>query len=98
MKEAAVRIRKLSKEESELMYEEAMEKQRWDRAAEREYAREEGIEKGRKIGIAQGIEKGKEEGMELVALNMLKKNLDIALISEITGLTVKEIEKLKNDS
>ena len=50
MKEATVRIRKLSKEESELMYEEAMEKQRRDRVAELEYARDEGFEHGRLAG------------------------------------------------
>ena len=72
MREATVRIRKLSKEESEMMYEEAMEKQRWDRAAERAYAkdvglaqgRKEGRKEGKKIGIAQGIEQGMEQGID----------------------------------
>ena len=99
MREATVRIRKLSKEESEMMYEEAMEKQRWDRAAERAYAKDAGLAQGRKEGRKEGkrigIEQGIEKGMELVALNMLKRKLDIALISEITGLTTTEIKKLK---
>ena len=72
MREAAVRIRKLSKEESELMYEEAMEKQRWDRAAERAYAREvglaqgrkKGLKQGRRIGFVQGRDKGIEQGIK----------------------------------
>ncbi|MEI0608176.1 ATPase, partial [Brachyspira pulli] len=52
--------------------------------------REEGI----KEGIEQGIEKGIKENQILVAKNMKNKNMDIELISELTGLDIKEIEKL----
>ena len=47
-------------------------------------------------GHAEGMEKGREEGMQAVALNMLKKGADIAFISEVTGLSVDEVNKLKN--
>ena len=89
MREAAVRIRKLSKEESELMYEEAMEKQRRDKAAELAYARDEGIE----LGMAQGMERG----MELAALNMLKSKMSIDVIVKMTGLSQSKILKLKDN-
>ena len=42
----------------------------------------------------EGIEKGMEKGMETVALNMLKANLDADLISEVTGLSKADIQKL----
>ena len=149
MKEAVVRIRKLSKEESELMIEEAIEKNRRDKVAEIEYARDEGleqgmregiekgmergieqgmekgmekgkregieqgmergIEKGKKEGIEQGmergiekgkkkgIEQGMEKGMELVAVNMLKSQMDMDVITRMTGLSTSEILKLKKN-
>ena len=53
-------------------------------------------------GMQKGMEKGKAEGMQeekqTVALNMLKKSADIAFISEVTGLSVDAIHKLKNSS
>ena len=63
---------------------------------------EEGIEKGRKEGIkegkAEGIKEGKAEGEKKkgfeVAKNLLKKDMDIKTIAEITGISESEIEKL----
>ena len=47
-------------------------------------------------------QKGRQEGMQArgkeIVLNMLKKQADIAFISEVTGLSVDEINKLKSDS
>ena len=42
----------------------------------------------------QGREEGRAEGKIDVAKKMLKKNMDINLIIEVTGLTKEEIEKL----
>ena len=57
-----------------------------------------GIEEGFKKGIEQGIEKGIEQGIKenqiLTVKNMKNRNIDIALISDITGLSIEEIEKL----
>ena len=47
-------------------------------------------------GLQEGIHKGRQEGRQAVILNMLKKQLDISLISEVTGLSEEEIKKLKN--
>ena len=55
---------------------------------------EQGIEKGIEKGIEQGIEKGIKENQILTAKNMKNKNIDITLISDITGLSIKEIEEL----
>lgn len=49
-------------------------------------------------GIWEGMQKGRQEGMQKVVLNMLKKKTDISFISEVTGLSAKEIKKLKNSS
>ncbi len=54
-------------------------------------AEEDGIEKGIKKGIKEGIE---NEKLQIVQ-NMLKKGLNIDLISEYTGLSIDEIESLK---
>lgn len=60
---------------------------------------EKGIEKGIKKGIEKGIEKGKKEGLneakKKMAKKMLDEGIDIELISKITELPKKEIEKLK---
>ena len=48
--------------------------------------------------VQKSREKGMKEGIQKVTLNMLKKNTDISLISEVTGLPKAEIKKLKNGS
>lgn len=48
----------------------------------------------REEGRLEGIRKGRQE----VVLNMLKKRTKISFISEVTGLSEKEIKKLKNGS
>ena len=55
-------------------------------------------EKGRWEGERKGLKKGRQEGRQEVVLNMLKKKLDISVISEVTGFSEKEIQKLKNGS
>ena len=63
--------------------------------------REEGIKEGIKEGIEKGIKKGKLEGLKEGQISMAKamknKNMDINLISEITGLSIKEVRKLRPD-
>ena len=57
--------------------------------------RDEGIRKGLEQGIEQGLEQGTEQSKNEIAKNMLKKDLDISLISEVTGLSNEQINKLK---
>ncbi len=61
-----------------------------DQRAIKAFAVEKAMEEGRKEGM--------EKGMQQVALNMLKKSADMAFISEVTGLSEKELKKLKNGS
>ena len=54
-------------------------------------AKEEGLEEGKK----EGLEEGKKEGKKDIARKMLKRNMSIEDIKELTGLTHEELEKLK---
>ena len=43
-------------------------------------------------------DKGRQEGMQQVALSMLKEKADLSFICKVTGLSEKELKKLKNGS
>ena len=68
-----------------------------------EYAKETGLEeglakglaKGRVIGRAEGLEEGREEERNSIVLKMLKNNLPVQTICDVTGLSVEEVTKLK---
>ena len=67
--------------------------------SERDAIREEGLEEGRKEGMKQGIQegilKGQKNEKEVVAKKLLKLELPIKQIVEITELSEDEIENLK---
>lgn len=54
----------------------------------------EGRTKGLAEGHAKGLAEGKLEKMSIIAKRMLEKNFDIDTISQITGLSKEEVEKL----
>ena len=56
-------------------------------------AKEEGIEQGYTSGINDGISKEKVS----IAKNMLRKNMSMEDISDITGLSIEEINKLRKN-
>ena len=60
--------------------------------------REEGLKEGIEKGIKKGMKKGKLEGIKnekySIAKNLKKSGLDIKFISENTGLSIEEVEKL----
>ena len=68
-----------------------------------EYAKETGLEeglakglaKGRVIGRAEGLEEGREEERNSIVLKMLKNNLSVQTICDVTGLSVEDVTKLK---
>ena len=84
----------LSLKEQEYILAEAREKNRRDRVARDLYVLQQGMEKGKAEGKAEGM----QEEKQTVALNMLKKSADIMFISEVTGLSMDAIKKLKNGS
>ena len=74
-----------------LLSDEVMNEERSMFKKAHDYGREEGIN----IGKSQGISIGMSKGIDIVARNLLKETNDINYISKVTGLTEKEIEKLK---
>ncbi len=48
------------------------------------------LDEERKLGIEEGI----KENQILIAKNMKKENMDINIISKITGLGIEEIKNL----
>lgn len=61
---------------------------------EREEGRAEGIEEGLNKGLAKGLAKGRKEGIKENARNLKKLGATIDVISQATGLSKEEIEKL----
>ena len=61
----------------------------------------ENIQKGIELGRNEGIKLGRSEGIELekrtTVIKMLKKGFDMELISELSGLSHEEIEKLREE-
>ena len=58
---------------------------------------EDAINKGLQEGRKEGRKEGRQEGILTTAKKMIKKNMQIKDIQEITGLSKEEIEKLANN-
>ncbi|MCO7175471.1 hypothetical protein ACFP7A_06360 [Sporolactobacillus kofuensis] len=54
-----------------------------------------GLKKGKAEGKAEGKTEGKAEAQREMALRMLQKKMELHTISELTGLTVEQIIKLR---
>ena len=59
---------------------------------------QEGWQKGQQEGWQKGQQEGWQKGQQELILKMLDKKLDLSVISEVTGLPMQEIKKLKNGS
>ncbi len=57
---------------------------------------EKGIEQGLEKGIEQGTKEGKKQEKINIAKNLLTMNFEVDKIVLITGLSVEEVEALKN--
>ena len=44
-----------------------------------------------------GLNKGISQGIKQTAKNMLERNMNIDVVAEITGLSLEEVIKLKED-
>ena len=55
------------------------------------------LSEARENGINDGISKGVSQEKVNIAKNMLNKSISIEDISDITGLSVEEIENIKNN-
>ena len=56
------------------------------------------LEEGEAKGIAKGEAKGKAETTKQIALNMLRSNIAVDLVVQITGLSIKQVQKLQKTS
>jgi len=61
-----------------------------------------GIAEGKAVGIAEGkavgIAEGKAETTRQLALNMLNSGIALDLVAQVTGLTLKQVQKLQKTS
>ena len=62
-----------------------------------EYAKETGLEEGLAKGLAKGREEGREEERNSIGLKMLQNNLPVQTICDVTGLSLEEVAKLKEE-
>ena len=91
VREAKTELIRLSNDDKERELYNLREKANKDRTSALEKSLNEGIEQG----LEKGIEEGKKETKLKTAKKMLLKNLDIQDISELTELSLEEIEELR---
>lgn len=87
----AKKISKISKEEELQGIYDIEERQEFIQNRIREHALVDGYEEGMK----KGMEKGSLNKQKEIVINMLNKKIDIKTISELTGLSKEEVEKLR---
>ena len=87
-------LEKISNDEHERYLAELREKYIMDQKA----TEDAGYDKGKKVGLAEGrragLADGKRAGTKMVAKKLLEQGIDIEIISNATGLTKEEIERL----
>jgi predicted transposase/invertase (TIGR01784 family) len=50
-----------------------------------------------RMGIEQGIEQGRDSERKTIALNMLRKNIPLETIAEVTGLSIDRLQELQSN-
>ena len=98
IKKAIEELEQVSGNEKLRRIAELKEKYIRDEQASIEYAQNVGYKDGYKNGEEKGIKKGMKEGIKKTAQNMLKENVNVELISKVTGLSKEEIEKMKEEN
>jgi predicted transposase/invertase (TIGR01784 family) len=48
------------------------------------------------MGIEQGIEQGEERAAQKIALNLLRENVPLEIISRTIGLTIEQLQQLQS--
>lgn len=91
VKDAVIEVKKLSEDEELQRLADLREKAIMDEKA----IYQAGLNNGKTEGKEEGKVEGKIEAMQEVAKKLLKQSLEMRKIAEITGLSIKEIEKLK---
>jgi predicted transposase/invertase (TIGR01784 family) len=52
---------------------------------------------GKAVGLKEGIQKGIEKGTRMIAIQMLKANVDIDIILKCTNLSIQKLNELKKE-
>ena len=95
IEKARKKLEFISSDDKERASLEAIKEGLFDQYSSFNIGKKEGREEGLKEGEKKGLKKGLKEKSIEIAKNMLKKGLDINLISELSGLTIEEINELK---
>ncbi len=61
-------------------------------------ARNWGYDDGKAEGLEEGKKEGKKEEKVFIAKNLLNIGISIEVISESTGVSIKEVEELKKEA
>ena len=97
MESVAKKISKLSKEEEMQGIYLKEEQEVFIRDQIRAYAMTDGYNDGMEKGLKEGHKEGALNKQKEIVINMLNKKMDIKTISDITGLSTDEIERLKEE-
>ncbi len=63
----------------------------------RKEGREEGLKEGREEGLKEGEEKGERGRAVKIARTMLMSGVDVEVVSNMTGLSLEDVKKLKEE-
>ena len=69
----------------------------YDKESHDKFIREAYIKEQTELATKKGLEQGKIEEKKTIVLNMLNENIDIELISKVTGLSIDEIKNIKDN-
>ena len=54
-----------------------------------------GYDRGQSVGYDRGMQVGVENERDSIALKMIRENLDMETIAEVTGLTIVQVQRLQ---
>ena len=94
MEGCALKLKRLTNDAYTIgLYDEEEERRRIENSI-KITAKAQGLKQGLKQGVKQGIKQGASNEKKSIAKSMLDKKMDIPLISELTGLSQKQISML----
>lgn len=98
IKKAVAVLAELSADEETRLLNDAREKALRDEAARLDGAKQEGLKEGLKEGLEKGLEKGARKAQLKIARNMLRSDLPVETIAAYTGLSLAEIDALREET
>ena len=95
IRKAKEELDKISQDKRERRLAELREKAIMDEMAIRDSGYNDGFADGKKDGLEEGIKEGIKKGKNEYIKKMLKENIDLSLVSKITGLSINELKDIK---